>query len=252
MGLIKSALVTGGAKRIGRAICETLAEAGYALAIHYNRSQEQAEALAAQLRERGAGAVAVQADLTDTQAVRALVAHAGSDIGPLGLLVNNASIFENDDFSMDDEDLWDAHFDIHVKAPAILTASLARQLQEGTQGLVVNMIDQRVLKPNPRFASYTLSKNTLWTATKTMAQRFAPHMRVNALGPGPTLPGARQHDSAFDAQVEALPMKTGPEPSDFGRSILYLADMPSITGQMITLDGGQHLAWETPDLLVRE
>lgn len=249
MDILQTALVTGGARRIGRAICETLAEAGYNIALHFNSSSKEADALVRQLRDTGVEAATIKADLTDTEAVRALVPRAAEAVGPLGLLVNSASLFAEDDFDMAHEAIWDAHFALHVKAPAILTAALAAQLPESHTGLVVNMIDQRVLKPNPKFASYTLSKSALLTATKTMAQRYAPHLRVNALGPGPTLPSPRQDEASFRAQVDALPLNTGPTPRDVGRSILYLADMPSITGQMIALDGGQHLAWRTPDLL---
>lgn len=247
MGIRKTALVTGGSARVGRAICEGLAEAGYAIAVHYNSSATEADALVETLRKQSIDAVSIQADLSSTKDTSSLIDLANGELGPLGILVNNASLFEEDSFDIPDEDLWDKHFAVHVKAPALLTSAFAKQVSEGEQGLVVNIIDERVWKLTPNFASYTLSKSALWTATQTMAQNFAPHIRVNAIGPGPTLPSSRQTDSEFEKQLSTLPLKTAPDLSDFAKTILYFADMKSVTGQMIALDGGQHIGWETPD-----
>lgn len=245
---LKAALVTGGAKRIGKAIVDDLAAHGFAVAIHADASFEEAEAVADALNRQGARAVALRADLTDTAATSALVARATKALGPLDLLVNNASLFKKDSLDAFDEAVWDQHFALHVKAPSLLARDFASQLPTGASGLVVNVIDQRVWSPNPRFYSYMLSKSALWTATRTMAQALAPHIRVNGIGPGPTLPNERQHPEDFQAQVDALILKRGPTLDEFGRTIRFLFETPSITGQMIALDGGQHLAWETPDI----
>lgn len=246
---LKTALVTGGARRIGRAIVTDLAAHGFAVGIHANGSLDEAEALAREIRESGGRAVAVAADLADADRLPALMEETCRGIGPLGLLVNNASVFAKDSVTAFDEKVWDKHFALHVKAPSVLTGLFAAQLPETAAGLVVNMIDQRVWAPNPRFFSYMLSKSALLTATVTMAQALAPAIRVNGIGPGPTLPNERQNEDDFRAQIDALILKVGPGLEDFGRTIRYLFETPSLTGQMIALDGGQHLAWETPDLL---
>jgi NAD(P)-dependent dehydrogenase (short-subunit alcohol dehydrogenase family) len=244
----KTALVTGGAKRIGRAIAQDLAENGFAVAIHANRSIEAAEALAEQITRRGGKAAVLQADLLDLAQAATLVERAAAAVGPVGLLVNSASVFEDDNAAELDFALWDKHFTIHVKAPALLAAKLAAGLPAESEGLVVNIIDQRVWRLTPRYFSYTLSKSALWTATQTLAQAHAPRVRVNAIGPGPALQSARQDKSDFDAQIDGLIMKRGPELAEFGRTVRYLREARSITGQMIALDGGQHLAWQTPDV----
>ncbi len=245
---LKTALVTGAAKRIGKAIAVDLAANGFAVALHANDSLAEAEALAVQIREAGGKAVAIQADLTQWTQAAALVGRAESKIGPLGLVVNNASIFTNDSVTDFEPAGFEAHFAIHVRAPSLIVQAFARHLPIENSGLVVNMIDQRVWSPNPRFYSYTLSKAALWMATQTMAQALAPDIRVNAIGPGPTLPNERQEPKDFQAQLDGLLLKDGPKLEDFGRTIRFLFDTPSITGQMIALDGGQHLGWETPDV----
>ncbi|MCQ8870959.1 SDR family oxidoreductase [Mesorhizobium sp. LMG17149] len=243
-----TALVTGGARRIGRAIVEDLAAHGFAVAIHCNRSRIEADALAAKIIAGGGRAAVVAADLTDMDAVDDLVGQAQAALGPIPLLVNNASLFEDDSVLDFDWRAWDRHFAVHVKAPALLAQNFARALPAGQEGLIVNMIDQRVWRPTPRYFSYALSKSTLWTATQMMAQALGPSIRVNAIGPGPTLKNARQDDSDFAAQVDGLVLKRGPELPEFGATIRYLWEARSVTGQMIALDGGQHLAWQTPDV----
>jgi NAD(P)-dependent dehydrogenase (short-subunit alcohol dehydrogenase family) len=245
---LKTALVTGGAKRIGKAIVEDLAANGFAVAIHAHESVEDAETLARNLSARGATASVVQCDLSDGAATDRLIAAAIAAIGPLDLLVNNASLFKPDTVTAFDDALWDRHFAVHVKAPSILARDFVRQLPDDVTGSIVNIIDQRVWNPTPRYYSYTLSKSALWMATRTMAQSFAPRVRVNAIGPGPSLPNERQDDADFQAQVEGLILRRGPGLAEFGRTVRFLFDTPSITGQMIALDGGQHLAWETPDV----
>lgn len=244
----KAALVTGGARRLGRAISIDLARHGFAVAIHYNGSRGEAEALAAGIRKEGGQAAILQGDLRDGQAAGGLVDAATAALGPLGLVVNNASLFEDDSATDFDEAVWDAHFAVHVKAPAIIARNFARSLAEGREGLIVNIIDQRVWRLTPRFFSYTLSKSALWTATRTMAQALAPRIRVNAIGPGPTLANDRQDEVDFERQTGALLLERGPDLAEFGATIRYLWEARSVTGQMIALDGGQHLAWETPDV----
>ncbi|MDZ5696312.1 SDR family oxidoreductase [Chelativorans sp. M5D2P16] len=244
----KNALITGGAKRIGAAIARDLAAHGFAVAIHCGASRGEAGELAKTIEAGGGRAHVLQADLTDTGATEKLLDEAAGALGPIGLLVNNASVFEEDSVTDFSEAVWDRHFAIHLKAPATLARAFAKALPEAETGLIVNMIDQRVWRPTPRFFSYTLSKSALWTATRTMAQALAPRIRVNAIGPGPTLPNARQGEADFKRQTKALILQHGPELPEFGATIRYLWDMPSITGQMIALDGGQHLAWQTPDI----
>ncbi|WP_084367611.1 SDR family oxidoreductase [Rhizobium sp. RU36D] len=244
--VVKTALVTGAARRLGRAIAEDLARNGFKVAIHANKSVDQAEALAASLRAEGHEAVAIGADLRDAGATATLVERTKAALGPVGLLVNNASIFLEDDAARFDAERYQAHFDIHLRAPLILGAALRDQVAPGHQGLIVSIIDQRVWALTPRFFSYTLSKSALWTATRTMAQAFAPNVRVNAIGPGPTVRSERQSESDFQAQIDMLPMERGPQTEEFGRTIRFLFDTPSITGQMLALDGGQHLTWKIP------
>lgn len=243
-----TALITGGARRIGRAIVEDLAANGFAVAIHSNSSADDASALAAQIKKVGGQAAVVVADLTDMSAVAEVVGRAEDALGSVSLLVNNASLFEDDSVLDFDWPEWDRHFDIHLKAPVLLAQKFAQALPEATDGLIVNVIDQRVWRLSPRYFSYTLSKSALWTATKTMAQALAPRIRVNAIGPGPTLRNTRQDDSDFRKQVDALLLKQSPNLSEFGATIRYLWQARSVTGQMLALDGGQHLAWQTPDV----
>jgi len=247
----KTALVTGGGKRIGRAIVEDLSAHGFGVAIHANRSSLTADQMAQDIRKKGGRAHVVRGDLRSLDTLGNLVEQAASQLGPLDLLVNNASIFERDEADHFQPALWNAHFDIHLKAPVILTQHFARQIadsDDNDKGLVVNIIDQRVWALTPHFFSYTLSKAALWTATQTMAQAFAPDIRVNAIGPGPTLANERQKPADFRRQSDAVLLRHGPELGEFGRTIRYLYETPSLTGQMIALDGGQHLAWETPDV----
>lgn len=245
---LKSALVTGGAVRIGAAIVRDLARHDFAVAIHANGSIASAEALAAEINQSGGRAVAISADLIESGSAERLYENAMDEIGPIGLLVNNASLFLDDSIETFDEELFDRHFAVHVKAPSVLIRELGRKLPAGCAGLAVNMIDQRVWSPNPRFYSYTLSKTAMWMATQTLAQALAPSIRVNAIGPGPTVRSDRQSEADFQAQIDGLILKAGPGLDEFGRTIRFLFDTPSITGQMIALDGGQHLAWQTPDV----
>ena len=195
---------------------------------------------------KGGRAAALKADLTHVEETERLIGAAVEAVGPLGLLVNSASLFKDDDAMVFEADKWDAHFAIHARAPVILTQRFAAQCA-GRRGLVVNIIDERVWRLTPKVFSYTLSKATLWTATRTLAQALAPNIRVNAIGPGPTLPNERQTEAQFRRQSSRVLLGSGPGLDEFGRTIRYLFDTPSVTGQMIALDGGQHLAWRAPD-----
>jgi NAD(P)-dependent dehydrogenase (short-subunit alcohol dehydrogenase family) len=241
-------LITGGAKRIGSHIAQDLAARGYPVIIHCNRSTTQAKALAQRIRDHGGKAAVVSADLSDDEQVASLMEQAAQPFGPVELLVNNASVFEDDRIGSLTHDLWDRHFAVHVKAPVFLAQAMAEALPENKQGLIINITDQRVQKLNPQFISYTLSKTALWTATRTLAQALAPAIRVNAIAPGPTLPSERQQPGDFEKQVDAVLLKKAPLLDEFATTIDYLWRTRSVTGQMIALDGGQHLAWETPDI----
>jgi NAD(P)-dependent dehydrogenase (short-subunit alcohol dehydrogenase family) len=242
------ALVTGGSRRIGRAICEDLSANGFAVAIHCNGSWDEAEQLAETLAAKGVRSGVFSADLTRLSDVKRLIPAVSGALGQVSILINNASVFEDDQADGLNEALFDRHFDLHVKAPSFLAQDFAAQLPRDAEGLIINVIDERVWKLTPRFYSYTLSKAALWAATRTMAQTFAPRIRVNAIGPGPTLPNARQTEEDFDRQSKGLLLKRGPDLSEFGATIRYLWSAKSVTGQMIALDGGQHLAWETVEL----
>lgn len=245
----RNALVTGGARRIGAAIVRDLARNGWGVAVHCNASLAEAEALASDIRAEGGRAVVVVGDLGDVQALYRIVAEAEAGLGPLGLLVNNASMFEKDEVGDLDPDLFERQMRVNLTAPCILADAFVNRLPEGAEGHIVNVVDQRVLKPTPQFFSYTLSKAALHMATRTLAQALAPRVRVNAIGPGPTLANTRQSGDDFARQSAAVPLGYGPRLEEFGRTIRFLVETPSLTGQMICLDGGQHLAWETPDVV---
>jgi NAD(P)-dependent dehydrogenase (short-subunit alcohol dehydrogenase family) len=243
-----TALVTGGARRIGKAIVEDLARHGFSVAIHCHRSTEQATSLAGSIRKAGGRAAVITADLADPAQMETLVGRAAEALGPVRLLVNNASLFEKDTALAFEWPVWDHHFALHVKAPIMLARKMAKLLPAGMDGLIVNIVDQRVLKPVPDFFSYSLSKSALWAATRTLAQALAPRIRVNAIGPGPTFPSARQIEADFARQIEALILRRGPEAAEFGAAVRWFWQARSVTGQMVALDGGQHLAWQTPDV----
>lgn len=242
------ALVTGASSRVGAAIAIDLAVHGFAVAVHYRSDLTEAEELCEAIEADGGTAKPFHADLMEIEEVRSLEAAVRDEFGPVALLINNASIFENDTVEAFDQETWDGHFGIHLRAPALLAEMMTANLPADREGLIVNIIDQRVWRLTPNFFSYTLSKSAMWTATKTMAQALAPRIRVNAIGPGPTLPSPRQDPKDFDRQVELVPLKRGPKLAEFGETIRYFWNSRSVTGQMIALDGGQHLAWETPDV----
>jgi len=239
-------LVTGGAKRIGRAIVRDFAGQGWAVAIHYGRSREEADALAAEIRAAGGRAATFSADLARESEVAALLPRAATELGPVNCLVNNASVFEMDKVDTATRESWDRHIETNLRAPLVLSQALARQLPEGAAGNIVNLLDQRVWKLTPYFLSYTVAKAGLWTLTQTLALALAPRIRVNGIGPGPTLPSTRQSDEAFRRQQEALPLRRGATPEEIAGAIRFILATPSFTGQMLALDGGEHLGWAQP------
>jgi NAD(P)-dependent dehydrogenase (short-subunit alcohol dehydrogenase family) len=242
----RSALITGAGRRIGRAIALALGRAGYAVALHANRSRSDAEKLAAEIAGNGGRASVVLADLADAKAVRSLIPAAAA-FGPLTLLVNSAAEFEPDEISDLDLARFERTMAVNLAAPLLLAQSFAAHAPGGVDASIVNLLDQRVFKPTPKFLSYTLSKSALYAATTTLAQALAPKIRVNAVAPGPTLPSRRQTDAQFAAQAVALPLKHGSSPEDIAAAVLYLAQAKSVTGVTIAVDGGQHLSWRTAD-----
>ncbi|MHA7872604.1 MAG: SDR family oxidoreductase [Hyphococcus sp.] len=248
-----AALVTGAGKRLGRAMALSLAEAGFDVAIHYNASRADADDVASQVIGKQRHAAVIQADLSDEREVETLVDKAGNAVGPLSLLVNSASAFEYDEIESMTRQSWDRHMDVNLRAPVKLAQDFAAQAVEGANNLIVNIIDQRVLKLTPQFFSYTASKAALLAVTKTMAQALGPQgIRVNGIGPGPTLKNPRQSDDDWRRQNEATILGHGATPDDICAALTYLVEARSVTGQMIAVDGGQHLAWRTPDVMVNE
>jgi NAD(P)-dependent dehydrogenase (short-subunit alcohol dehydrogenase family) len=248
----RMALVTGATRRIGLRVAERLAEKNYGVILHCSpASLAETTACAMRIAQMGVVAGVIAGDLADPARAAEIIAEANTIAGPFSLLVNNASIFEPDSADHFDLDLWERHFAINLRAPAILARDFAAQLAPGDHGAIVNMIDQRVLRPTPQFFSYALSKAGLWMATRTMAQAFAPRgIRVNAIGPGPVLPNGPQGEAGFEKEVQGLPLKQQVSMEDIADAVLYLAEARNVTGQMIAVDAGQHLAWETPDVVV--
>ena len=246
----KTVLVTGAAKRLGRAIALHLASAGWNVAIHYHGSADDAEATAGEVRSLGVKAATLKANLSREEETAQLITRAADEIGPLTALINSASLFENDDWQSASRASWDAHMETNLRAPFLLSQTFARQVPG--KGAIVNIIDQRVLKPTPQFISYSLSKAGLYWLTTTLAQALGPQIRVNAVGPGPTMRNARQSEEDFARQRDATVLKRGAEPGDVARAVQYLLEAEAVTGQMLAVDGGQHLIWQTPDVRVGE
>jgi NAD(P)-dependent dehydrogenase (short-subunit alcohol dehydrogenase family) len=239
------ALVTGSARRIGRALALSAARAGYDIVVHHRKSPQDASETVRQVEALGRAATITRSDLAG-DAFQQLV---GAAPGPLTLLVNSASLFEDDRIQSVTPLSWDAAIATNLRAPVLLAQAFAAALPPDRPGLIVNIADQRVLRPTPQFFSYAVSKAALWTATQMMAQGLAPRIRVNAIAPGPTLPSTYQSQAAFDAETGAVILGHGATPDEIGQALAYLIDAPSVTGQMIAVDGGQHLAWKTPDII---
>lgn len=246
-GRSKVALITGASKRLGKAIALGLAHDGWRIAVHYGSNNADAEELVAEINRTQKTvhptAVSVQADLSNLQETESLIEECADRLGPPACLVNNASLFERDDINTVTQDSWDAHLQTNVRAPLILAQQFSQHLPDGVEGSIVNLIDQRVWRPTPAFLSYSISKSALYTLTQMLAQALAPRIRVNGIGPGPTLPSKRQTAEQFNSQVKDDTLtERATSTDDIANTVLYLLSTPSITGQMIALDGGQHLA----------
>jgi len=238
----KAVLITGGAKRIGRVIASSLVDDGWAVAIHYRSSKAEADTMVLGIHQIGGRGVAVHADLSREEEVQTLIDRAAEGLGqPITALVNNASVFDYDSALSTTRESWDRHMETNLRAPFVLIQALVRALPEGQSGAVVNILDQRVWNLNEHFTSYTLSKVGLWALTQTMAMALAPRLRVNAVGPGPTLPSSRQTADSFAKQVAGLPLKRAVSPQSVAEAVRYLLAAGAVTGQMIAVDGGQHL-----------
>lgn len=246
-----TALITGAARGIGRRIAERLAASGYAVVLHASaRSLAEAEAAALGIDAQGGKARALECELRDQAALATLISKAAASFGPLTLLVNNAAVFEADDACSFDPDRLAKHFEVNFEAPLFLARDFAAGMPRGAEGAIINILDQRVLRPTPQFFTYSLSKSALWMATCTMAQAFAPiGIRVNAVGPGPVSPNRSQGEAGFAHEVQGVPLARAVSPDDIADAVLYLAAARNVTGEMIAVDAGQHLAWETPDIV---
>ena len=240
------ALVTGAGRRIGRSIALDLARHGWAVAVHYRRSAAEAEEVVREITAAGGHAATVRADLAVESEAAALVPAAAAALGPLSLLVNNASVFVNDTIDTGTRESWDLHIETNLRAPLVLTQHFAAQLPEDRAGNVINILDQRVWNLTPNFMSYTVSKTALWTLTRTLALALAPRIRVNGIGPGPTLKNERQSDRHFEAQWRSVPLQRPTAPEEICHAVRFILDAPAMTGQMVALDGGEHLAWAQP------
>jgi len=250
---VKSALITGAAKRIGRAMALALAQDGWDVAVHCHKSIGDAAKLVDEMRRLGRKAVAIEGDLAGRETPKKLIKKAKGTLGPLTLLINNASLFEPDEAASVTMAEWDAHQAVNLRAPVFLSQAFAAQLPAGAHGNIINLIDQRVWKLNPQYFAYTASKGGLWVVTQTMAQAFAPRIRVNAIAPGPALANVRMREKEFEKLKRLTPLQRGTTPEEIAAAMKFILAAPAMTGQMIALDGGQHLAWQTPDVVeVRE
>jgi NAD(P)-dependent dehydrogenase (short-subunit alcohol dehydrogenase family) len=244
-GIPRAALVTGAARRIGRTIALALAEAGFDIAVHCHSNRDAGAATCETIRRFGRRAALLQADLAKETEAQALLPQATAALGPIGVLVNNASPFERDEWHDATRGSWDSHIEPGLRAPFVLTQHFARALPPDAEGVVVNMLDQRVWSITPHFVSYTVAKAGLWALTQSMALALAPRIRVNGIGPGPALPNTRQSAAQFDRQSASVPLRHGTSPEEIARAVLAILALPAMTGQMLALDGGQHLQWQS-------
>ncbi len=246
----KTALITGAAKRIGRASAMALAADGWQIGVHYGTSAHEAESLISQIEQEGGKAIALCADLGEAAAAADLIPRAAEALGGISLLINNASLFEPDDATTLTPDSWNAHLNINLRAPALLMQAFAAQdiWSDNSDACIINITDQRIDRLTPYFTSYSVSKVGLWTLTQTFAQALAPkHIRVNAIAPGPVLPNVRQSQAAYDKQASLVPLQHGATPDDIVQAIRFILSAHALTGESIAIDGGQHIAWQTPD-----
>jgi NAD(P)-dependent dehydrogenase (short-subunit alcohol dehydrogenase family) len=244
----RAALVTGAARRLGRAMALGLAEDGWDVAIHCNRSAGEAAEVEALVRGMGRRCTVIEADLADEAATLGVVPAATAALGPLGLLVNNASIFELDRLETMTRESWDRHIAINLRSPLVLAQAFAARLPDAAEGLILNMLDQRVENLTPNFLSYSVSKMGLWGATQVLARQLAPRIRVNAIGPGPALKPAEVSDADWAALERTVPLRRGTSPGEIVAALRFIIAMRSMTGQLVTLDGGMQMGWLTPGI----
>lgn len=241
MGSRGAALVTGGARRIGRVLVRACAQAGYDVAIHCRTVDDHAQSAAAEVRSLGRKTSIHVCDLRREAETAPLIGNVEAELGAVTLLVNCASVFEDDNFAEMNRASWDAHLETNLRAPLVLAQAFARRLPLDREGLIINILDQRVLDPAPDFFSYSLSKSALWDATRMLAKALAPRIRVNGIGPGPVLRSIHQTAEEFAAEAVGAPLARAVDPLEIGQALTYLIDAKSVTGQMIAVDAGQHL-----------
>lgn len=246
---MSTALITGAARRLGRDIALRLASEGWDIAAHYRSSEAEAQSLRAEVLRLGRACTLVRADLDDEAQVRTIVARAEAEVGTVGVLVNCASVFEDDRVDTATRESWDMHLDTNLRAPFVLSQAMAARLPKSMKGCIVNIIDQSILRLTPQFMSYTVSKSALWTLTQTMAQALAPRIRVNAVSPGPSLKASHQSQANFDRQVQSTLLQRPSGPAEIAGAVSYLVSAQAVTGQMIAVDSGQHLSWSASDFV---
>ena len=233
-----AALVTGGAKRVGAAFVQALADAGRDVAIHYRSSGEEAEKLATRLRRKGVKAAALSADLSAPESIPGLIEAASAELGPIGVLVNSASIFEEDDFASLTSGGFETHMRANALGPLLLSQAFAKQAPEGA--MIFNVLDYKLFNINADYFSYTVSKAALKTITEMLARELAPRIRVNAVAPGLTLPSPYHSETEFERLHDDNPLKHGPDPEDLAAALVYFLNAPAVSGQILCVDGGQH------------
>ncbi|MEM7618856.1 MAG: SDR family oxidoreductase [Pseudomonadota bacterium] len=243
------ALITGAAQRIGKAIALNMADHGWDIALHYNTSANAAEKVVTEIQKKGQKAVAIRGNLSSQDDVASLIPQCVKNLGTPTCLINNASLFKNDDIENLTSERWQAHIDTNLRAPVFLAQAFSNTLKKKKKGNIINIIDQRVWRLTPLFISYTIAKSGLWTATQTLAQALAPNIRVNAIGPGPVLQSVHQSKDQFAKQAEATLLERSTDPKEIAAAVDFIINTPSMTGQMLALDNGQHLAWQTPDII---
>ena len=237
----KNALITGAGRRIGRAIAMNLAEIGWHVGVHFFRSSDVAEELVDEIQSSGGRAVAIGADLGARGASSRLIKVAEEQLGPLTCLVNNASVFERDTVLTATRATWDQHMDVNLRAPFELAQAFVQQLPDAVEANIINIIDQRVWNLTPDFTTYTLSKAGLWGLTQILARALAPRVRVNGVGPGPTLQSVHQSEEVFTNEWSSMPLKRQVSPGEIAAAVRFILEAPAMTGQMIAIDSGQHM-----------
>ena len=237
-------LITGAGKRIGASIAASLAANNWNIALHYNTSEKETYTLSTELEKKyNIKTVCVQADLSDLKQVKNIISTASKQLGNINCLINNAASFEYDSINSLSSNSWDLHINTNIRAPLFLSQSFVKNISKNSKGNIINIIDQRVWNLTPHFMTYTLSKTALWTLTQTLALALSPNIRVNAIGPGPTIKSKMQTNEEFKEQYQRMPLSVPTSLEEINQFINLILESPSLTGQMIALDGGQHLGW---------